>query len=219
MSLVNNIKIHWLGHDGFRIITDNNKVIYIDPYKLSKENQKKNDAELILISHNHFDHLSIEDIRHVIKNNTKIIAAVECKEKLSQEGFTNVKYIEPGQVTHEDSINIEAVHAYNIEKNFHPKDDRKIGFIITCNNTRIYHAGDTDKISEMGKYNPDIALVPVSGVYVMTAEESADCVNNVLKPKIMAIPMHYDSIVGSMQDALKFKELVNICKVEILKQE
>lgn len=219
MSIVNNIKIHWLGHDGFKIITDDNRVIYIDPYKLSKENHKKNDAELILISHNHFDHLSIEDIRHVVNDNTKIIAALECKEKLRQEGFTNVKNVEPGQVTHETSLKIEAVHAYNIDKNFHPKDDKKIGFIITCNNTRIYHAGDTDKISEMDRYVPDIALVPVSGVYVMTAEESADCVNNLLKPTIMAIPMHYGSIVGTVEDALKFKKLVHTCKVEILNQE
>ena len=217
--IVNYIKIHWLGHDSFKIVTDNNRVIYIDPYKLSKVNHKKNDAELVLISHNHFDHLSIEDIRHVINDNTKIIAALECREKLSQEGFTNVKNVEPGQVIHEDGINIEAVHAYNIDKNFHPKEDKKIGFIITCNNTRIYHAGDSDKISEMNKFTPDIALVPVSGVYVMTAEEAADCVNNLLKPTIMAIPMHYGSIVGNVEDALKFKKLVNKCKVEILNQE
>ncbi|HJT83099.1 MAG TPA: MBL fold metallo-hydrolase [Nitrososphaeraceae archaeon] len=217
--IVNNIKIHWLGHDSFKIVTDNNRVIYIDPYKLSKVNHKKNDAELVLISHNHFDHLSIEDIRHVINDNTKIIAALECREKLSQEGFTNVKNVEPGQVIHEDGINIEAVHAYNIDKNFHPKEDKKIGFIITCNNTRIYHAGDSDKIPEMSKFIPDIALVPVSGVYVMTAEEAADCVNNLLRPTIMAIPMHYGSIVGNVEDALKFKKLVNKFKVEILNQE
>ncbi|HET7643592.1 MAG TPA: MBL fold metallo-hydrolase [Nitrososphaeraceae archaeon] len=217
--IVNDIKIHWLGHDSFKIVTDNNRVIYIDPYKLSKVNHKKNDAELVLISHNHFDHLSIEDIRHVINDNTKIIAALECREKLSQEGFTNVKNVEPGQVIHEDGINIEAVHAYNIDKNFHPKEDKKIGFIITCNNTRIYHAGDSDKIPEMSKFAPDIALVPVSGVYVMTPEEAADCVNNLLNPTIMAIPMHYGSIVGNVDDALKFKKLVNKCKVEILNQE
>ena len=217
--IVNNIEIHWLGHDSFKIVTDNNRVIYIDPYKLSKVNHKKNDAELVLISHNHFDHLSIEDIRHVINDNTKIIAALECREKLSQEGFTNVKNVEPGQVIHEDGINIEAVHAYNIDKNFHPKEDKKIGFIITCNNTRIYHAGDSDKISEMSKFTPDIALVPVSGVYVMTAEEAADCVNTLLKPTMIAIPMHYGSIVGNVDDALQFKKLVNKCKVEILNQE
>ncbi|HEX7257073.1 MAG TPA: MBL fold metallo-hydrolase, partial [Nitrososphaeraceae archaeon] len=127
--------------------------------------------------------------------------------------------VEPGQIIQENNINIEIVPAYNVNKNFHPKDDKKVGFIITCSNTRIYHAGDTDKISEMSKYSPDIAIVPVSGVYVMTAEEAADCVNNLLKPTKVAIPMHYGSIVGNLDDALDFKKLVHICKVEILSQE
>ena len=216
---INNITLHWLGHDGFKIVIDDNKVIYIDPYKLSQANHKKNDAELVFISHNHFDHLSIEDLRHIINDETNIIAAVECMEKLNQEGFKNVKNVEPGQIIQENNINIEIVPAYNVNKNFHPKDDKKVGFIITCSNTRIYHAGDTDKISEMAKYSPDIAIVPVSGVYVMTAEEAADCVNNLLKPTKVAIPMHYGSIVGNLDDALKFKKLVHICKVEILSQE
>lgn len=216
---INNIKLNWLGHDSFKIVIDDNKVLYIDPYKLSEANHNKNDADLILISHNHFDHLSIEDLKHVINNETMIIAAIECNEKLKQEGFKNLKNVEPGQTIQEKDIEIEIVSAYNIDKNFHPKDDKKVGFIITCNNMRIYHAGDTDKISEMAKYNPDVALVPVSGVYVMTAEEAADCVNNLLKPTTMAIPMHYGSIVGNIDDALKFKKLVHACKVEILSQE
>jgi len=216
---INNFKLNWLGHDGFKIITDNKKVIYIDPYQLSKPHYNKNDAELILISHNHFDHLSIADIKHLINNETKIIAARECTEKLKQEGFKNLENVEPGQTVQEKNLDIEIVPAYNINKNFHPKNDQKIGFIITCNNTRIYHSGDTDKIPEMSNYNPDIALVPVSGVYVMTAEEAADCVNNLLKPNKMAIPMHYGSIVGELADAMKFKDLVTVCNVEILSKE
>jgi L-ascorbate metabolism protein UlaG (beta-lactamase superfamily) len=217
---INNIKLNWLGHDGFSLITQDNIVIYIDPYKISEVHHKKNDAELVLISHNHFDHLSIEDLRHIINENTKIIAASECIEKLNQEGFKSVKGVEPGQTIEERGTNIEIVPAYNINKNFHPKDDRKVGFILTFDKDfRIYHSGDTDKIPEMSEYKSDVALVPVSGVYVMTAEEAADAVNNLLKPSKLTIPMHYGSIVGSLQDAQKFKKLVKNCPVEILAQE
>jgi L-ascorbate metabolism protein UlaG (beta-lactamase superfamily) len=217
---INNIKFHWLGHDGFKLITPNKKIIYIDPYKISEVHHKKNDAEIVLISHNHFDHLSIEDLRHIINENTKIIAASECIEKLKQEGFKNVKNVEPGQTIEENDISIKIVPAYNINKNFHPKDDRKVGFIITFDKMlRIYHSGDTDKIPEMSDYKSDVALVPVSGVYVMTAEEAADAINNLLKPSKLTIPMHYGTIVGSLDDAIKFKKLVKICEVEILPQE
>ncbi len=217
---VNNIEFNWLGHDGFKLVTADNKVVYIDPYKISEVHHKKNDAEIVLISHNHFDHLSIEDLRHVINEKTMIIAASECIEKLKQEGFKNVKNVEPGQKIEERGVSIEIVPAYNTNKNFHPKDDRKIGFIFSFDKmVKIYHAGDTDKIPEMSEFKPDIALVPVSGVYVMSADEAADAVNNLIKPSKLAIPMHYGTIVGSLDDANKFKTLVKICPVEILAQE
>ncbi|MGB9167430.1 MAG: MBL fold metallo-hydrolase, partial [Nitrososphaeraceae archaeon] len=108
---------------------------------------------------------------------------------------------------------------YNIDKNYHPKEDKKVGFIITTNGTRIYHSGDTDAIPEMNEIKPDIALVPVSGVYVMTAEEAAKAINNMIKPSKAAIPMHYGTIVGTVVDANKFKELVKVCEVVILDSE
>lgn len=217
---VNNIEFNWLGHDSFKLVTPDNKVVYIDPYKISEVHHKKNDAEIVLISHNHFDHLSIEDLRHVINEKTMIIAASECIEKLKQEGFKNVKNVEPGQTIEERGVSIEIVPAYNTNKNFHPKDDKKIGFIFSFDKMlKIYHAGDTDKIPEMSEFKPDIALVPVSGVYVMSADEAADAVNNLIKPSKLAIPMHYGTIVGSLDDAKKFKTLVKICPVEILAQE
>ena len=205
---VNNIEFNWLGHDGFKLVTADNKVVYIDPYKISEVHHKKNDAEIVLISHNHFDHLSIEDLRHVINEKTMIIAASECIEKLKQEGFKNVKNVEPGQTIEERDVNIEIVPAYNINKNFHPKDDRKIGFIFTFDKMlKIYHAGDTDKIPEMSEFKPDIALVPVSGVYVMSADEAADAINNLIKPSKLAIPMHYGTIVGSLDRCKKIQKV------------
>ena len=129
------------------------------------------------------------------------------------------KGVAPGDKLTVQGIPIEAVAAYNTNKHFHPKADGKVGFIITLNEMRIYHTGDTDDIPEMSAIEPDIALVPVSGTYVMTAEEAAKAVNEKIKPKKLAIPMHYGSIVGSKKDAAKFKELVTACPVEILEKD
>lgn len=214
MYSYNDIQLRWLGHDGFKI-SHNNSQIYIDPYRIDRST---NDANILLISHNHYDHLSIEDIKKVINNNTIIIAAEECSESLKDISSEEIRKVRPGDKITLNQYKIEVVEAYNVDKNYHPKDDRKVGFIITIDNTRIYHAGDTDLIPEMETFGSDIALVPVSGTYVMTAEEAALAVNNYIKPKI-AIPMHYNSIVGSTEDAKKFKELVKTAEVVVLEKE
>ena len=209
---------HWLGHDGFRIMAGG-KVIYTDPYQLSKAQHKKNDADIVFISHNHFDHLSMDDLKHVIAKKTSIVAAKECVDQLKAAGAAEVKGVAPGDRLAVQGLQVEVLAAYNTNKKFHPKADGKVGFVITAGNLRIYHTGDTDDIPEMSAAKPDIALVPVSGTYVMTAEEAARAINEKIKPKKLAIPMHYGSIVGSEQDAAKFKQLVNNCTVEILKRE
>lgn len=214
MYSYNDIQLRWLGHDGFKI-SHNNSHIYIDPYRIDRST---NDANILLISHNHYDHLSIEDIKKVINNNTIIIAAEECSESLKDISSEEIRKVRPGDKITLNQYKIEVVEAYNVDKNYHPKDDRKVGFIITIDNTRIYHAGDTDLIPEMEIFGSDIALVPVSGTYVMTAEEAALAVNNYIKPKV-AIPMHYNSIVGSTEDAKKFKELVKTADVVVLEKE
>ncbi|HEY9491591.1 MAG TPA: MBL fold metallo-hydrolase, partial [Nitrososphaeraceae archaeon] len=114
---------------------------------------------------------------------------------------------------------VEIVPAYNVNKKFHPKDDNKVGFIFVLSKQRIYHTGDTDIISEMKSTTPDIAFVPVSGTYVMTAEEAAQAVNEIIKPTKLAIPMHYGAIIGTQKDAEIFTELVKICKAKILERE
>jgi L-ascorbate metabolism protein UlaG (beta-lactamase superfamily) len=214
----NGIKFHWLGHDGFRIVADG-KTIYIDPYQLSKAQQNKNDADIVLISHNHFDHLSMDDLKHVIGKKTSIVAAKEGVDQLKGAGAAEVKGVSPGDRLSVQGMAVEAIAAYNTNKKFHPKADGKVGFVITINNTRVYHTGDTDDTPELGTANPDVALVPVSGTYVMTAEEAAKAVNEKIKPKKLAIPMHYGSIVGSEKDATKFKQLVTACPVQILNRE
>lgn len=217
------IQIYWTGHDGFRLIgTDNanmKKIIYIDPYKLTKSQQNRNDADILLISHNHFDHLSKNDIEQVVDTKTTVVAPQDCIEQLKGFDVQELKSAKPSEKLIVQNVPIEVVPAYNINKEFHPKSDGNVGYISIINNKRIYHAGDTDMIPEMKVTLPDIALVPVSGTYVMTAEEAATAVNEFIKPSKFAIPMHYGSIVGNEDDAKRFSELVNVCEIKILHQE
>jgi len=210
------VKFSWLGHDGFRIVAG--KTVYVDPYKLAKGQYDRKDADIVLISHNHFDHLSLDDLRHVVGPNTSIVAARECGTQLKPLGV-EAKLVAPGDRLTVKDVPIEVVAAYNTNKDFHPKADGKVGFVVTLAGLRIYHTGDTDIIPEMESAKPDVALVPVSGTYVMTADEAAKAVNERIKPRMLAIPMHYASIVGTEDDARRFKGLVKACPVEILSRE
>ncbi|HSO20633.1 MAG TPA: MBL fold metallo-hydrolase [Desulfosarcina sp.] len=185
--------IHWLGHDGFRI--DAGKVIYIDPYQITGGVP----ADIILVTHEHFDHCSPEDVAKVQGENTKIVTEKDSAKKLKGD----VRVIAPGGSVTVEGVKIEAVPAYNVNKQFHPKEKGWLGFIVEVDGVRIYHAGDTDVIPEMANFKTDIALLPVSGTYVMTAEEAAEAALTI-KPKI-AVPMHYGAIVGEENDAVRFK--------------
>ena len=212
------IKIKWLGHDSF-ILVGNVKII-IDPYKITPQEK----ADLILISHNHFDHLSVDDLKNVSTGDTTIVAANECIDMLTGFTFKEKIGMHPGQEKTIRGIKIKSIPAYNLdkinpgtEKPFHPKEDNKIGFLFELNGVTIYHTGDTDLIPDMSDIRPEIALMPVSGTYVMTAQEAAKAVEKI-KPKIV-IPMHYGTIVGSEKDAHDFKQLVKSCEVQILTKE
>lgn len=213
------LEFRWTGHDGFRI-TDlkNKRIIYIDPFQLSKRHKTK-DADIVLVSHDHFDHLSIEDLTEIVNSNTEIVAAKECLGKLQDLPAGRITTLNPGERASPRGLVVEAIRAYNTNKKFHPKEDNKIGFVITVDGHRIYHSGDTDIIPEMSGLNPDIALLPVSGTYVMTADEAARATDEFIKPRKFAIPMHYGSIVGSEEDANKFKTAVRTCEVRILNKE
>jgi len=155
----NNITLDWLGHAGFRIKSAE-KVIYIDPFKINSTEP----ADFILLTHEHYDHCSREDIEKIINKNTVIITTPDCQSKLSNLDIKGVTTMTPGNKINANGFLIEAVPAYNTNKQFHPKENEWLGFIITINNTKIYHAGDTDNIPEMlSLKNIDIALIPVSG--------------------------------------------------------
>jgi L-ascorbate metabolism protein UlaG (beta-lactamase superfamily) len=196
----------WLGHDGF-LIRGNGKVIVIDPYEV-KECEP---ADIILITHEHYDHCSPQDVKKIQKDSTVIVTEGHSAKNLSGD----VRVVRPGDKLTVSGIPVEAVPAYNTNKAFHPKDNGWLGFIVTVDGVRIYHAGDTDLIPEMATFQTDIALLPVSGTYVMTAEEAVEAAN-MIKPKLV-IPMHYGAIVGSASDAQRFSDaLRGICEVEVL---
>ncbi len=197
--------IHWLGHDSFRL--EGEATVYIDPWKLPPDSPK---ADIILITHDHYDHCSPEDVARIQKPDTVIVTIPAAAKKLKGE----VKTVKPGDKITVKGVEIEAVPAYNTDKPFHPRGAGHVGFIVTLGGKRIYHAGDTDFIPEMKNLKVDIALLPVSGTYVMTAEEAARAAD-AIKPEV-AIPMHYGEIVGSERDAERFRELTSV-NVVILK--
>ena len=211
------VKVTWLGHDGFRI--QNGQVIYIDPFKIEGGGPK---ADILLVSHEHSDHCSPDDLNKVVSANTVIVAHSQSKSELGKLKVKELKIIKPGDKLAVGDVGIEAVPAYNVNKfrepgkPFHPKEDGKLGFIVTVKGVKIYHTGDTDHIPEMKNIRADIALLPVSGTYVMTAKEAAEAAATI-NPKF-AIPMHYGAIVGDRNDAETFKGLVK-CEVKILEKE
>lgn len=205
-----------MGHDGFRI--EDGQVIYIDPFQIEGGTK----ADLVLVSHEHSDHCNVDDLKKIVGPSTVIVAHSQSKEELSKLKVKEVRIVKPGDKIKVGDIGIEAVPAYNLNKfrepgkPFHPKEDGKVGYIVTVKGVRIYHAGDTDHIPEMKGLRPDIALLPVSGTYVMTVQEAVEATASV-NPKVV-IPMHYGAIVGSKSDAESFSKLVK-CEVKILEKE
>jgi L-ascorbate metabolism protein UlaG (beta-lactamase superfamily) len=211
---IKGLNIELLGHA--TVMIEKDKTIIIDPFKVD-DNSKK--ADIILITHTHQDHLSIEDIEKVRKQDTVFVAVEDAKETLEKLD-NKVVYVKPDQEETIENIKLKTVRAYNIDKfrnpgePFHPKENNWIGYIIDVDGVKVYHSGDTDVIPEMKEVETDIALLPVGGTYTMTAKEAAQATKE-LKRCDLAIPIHYGVIVGDKNDAEKFKELAE-CEVKIL---
>ncbi|MBI2452060.1 MBL fold metallo-hydrolase [Candidatus Pacearchaeota archaeon] len=214
---IDDIELEFLGHSGFLISCNEGKKIAIDPYNVS-ENVPK--VDLILITHSHYDHCSIKDIEKLSKQGTTIIIPADAQSKITKIKNIEMQLIEIGDEIKFNGFKIEAVSAYNVDKKFHPKSEEWLGYVVKLNNVVLYHSGDTDKIPEMekltgyGKHgNFFVALLPVSGTYVMDSDEAAE-VANILSPDL-AIPMHYGAgVAGTLADAEKFIKLCNDLNVK-----
>jgi len=199
--------IHWLGHDGFYVT--GSKVVYFDPWEISDGPK----ADVICISHEHFDHCSPSDVEKVSKDDTVIVTETVSAEKLSGD----IRVLKPGESVEVAGVRVTAVPSYNTDKSFHPKSNEWLGFVVEMDGVRIYHAGDADFIPEMKDLDVDIALIPVSGTYVMDADQAIEAAR-AIKPKI-AVPMHYGKIVGSEADAKKFAEALKDEMTVVIKQK
>lgn len=206
IQVTGDLKIKWLGHASF-LITFNNKIIYIDPYKLKEEIK----ADYIFITHSHHDHFSPEDISKIVKENTKIYATSDCSLSLNSV----IEHIKPGFSKDVGGFTVKAIPAYNPNKSFHPKSKNWVGYIFNFNNKKIYHTGDCDLIPEMQNLDVDIVLIPVGGTYTFDAKE-ATIACDTIKPKKFAIPMHYGTIVGNRNDADIFQKY---CKFKVQRMD
>lgn len=199
-------------HNSIKIATEVGPV-YVDPFQIDEESH---DAAFILITHDHYDHFSVKDIRKVAAKETVLVVPDAMEEKTGEVAdlVSRIETVNPGATFDIDGLKLETVPMYNILKPFHPRKAGWVGYILIVNGQRIYIAGDIDLIKEARAVKCDVALVPVGGFYTMDATKAAKLVNEI-KPSV-AIPVHYGNLVGTAKDAEKFAELVKEpVKVEI----
>jgi len=209
--------VEWLGHSGFRIAAGGRR-IYIDPYRVAADAPK---ADLILVTHDHYDHFSPQDVEALSTADTELIAPARVAEKMNGR----VHSIAPGEEIEPErmrGVSVRAVAAYNTSKRnadgrvFHPREAGGVGFDLNVRGERLYHAGDTDVIPEMDTVvGVDVALLPVSGTYVMTASEAAEAARRIA-PRV-AVPMHWGGQLGSRADAEEFARAAPV-EVRILEE-
>lgn len=197
------------------ILIKKGKVIYIDPFRIK---ETYNDADIIMITHDHYDHYSEEDIEKIRKEGTKIVLPIGLEEKAMNIGFKkeNIIVVKPNQQHNIEQIKIETIPSYNIGKKFHPKENNWVGYILEIEGIRYYVPGDTDITEENKEVKCDVAFMPVGGTYTMNSKEAAELTNEI-KPKVV-VPIHYGEVVGSNKDAIDFANRISKeikCKILI----
>ncbi|MHC1624475.1 MAG: MBL fold metallo-hydrolase [Methermicoccaceae archaeon] len=191
------VEITWLGHASFRI-KGTSTIMYIDPYVIDEHPPK---GDVVLVTHEHYDHCSMENIPILLKKGGVVITTKGCADTLDIEA----RVVREGDEVTINDVTVEVVPAYNISKPFHPRGFG-VGFIVEIDGVRIYHAGDTDLIPEMKDVVTDVALLPIGGTYTMGPEDAVEAAS-LIKPGLV-IPMHYNYLSGLEQDATLFAESV-----------
>lgn len=207
------MNIEVFAQNAIKITTKEGKNIYCDPFKLKKG--LPNDADIIFITHEHFDHFSPEDINIIKNSSTKIVVTKDLYERTIELGFDkkNVLTVTPNNEYNFEGIVFNTIPAYNINKNFHKREYEWVSYLLKIDDEVVYIAGDTDVTDEALNVKCDIAFVPIGGTYTMTAGEAAKLIEHIL-PRKYVVPTHYQTIVGSVEDAVKFKKLLEN-KVEV----
>lgn len=202
------MKISINAHSSIKIESD--KIIYFDPFLIKEESH---DADIIFITHDHYDHFSLEDIKKVEKEDTIYVIPDNMYNLLGGE---NVVVLNPNEKTNIEEYEVVSVPSYNVNKQFHPKEKGNLGYIVKLEDKRVFVAGDSDANEDNTKIKVDIALVPIGGKYTMDYKEASDYINKI-KPEL-AIPTHYGSNgIGDIKDGERFKELVDSSiKVDLL---
>jgi len=195
------VRITWLGHAGIKI-PGASATVYIDPWKIGKSPGR---ADIVLLTHDHYDHYSEEDVKIISDADTHVVAP------MSAPVVTDL--ITPGTSLSIKGVSIRAIPAYNLEKAFHPKAKGWVGYIVTIDGKTIYHSGDTDRIPEMKGIAVDVVLISVGGTFTMDAREASEALKDM--KTTYAIPIHYGEVAGTRKDAEKFAKLCS-CDVRVL---
>jgi L-ascorbate metabolism protein UlaG (beta-lactamase superfamily) len=203
-------KVTWYKQSG--ILWRGTPVVYVDPWDVPEGEPT---ADVILITHAHFDHFSEADISKLSKTGTIVVAPEDVAAQLSSG---DVRAVKPGARLDAGGVAVEAVPAYNARaerKDFHPRDNNWVGYVLDLAGTRAYLAGDTDHIPEMADIDAEVAFVPIGGTYTMDADEAAAAVKDIA-PKT-AVPYHFGFVVGSKADAERFVKAIAPVEGRILK--
>lgn len=196
-----------LNHSSIKI--SGKRILYFDPFEITEESH---DADIIFITHDHFDHYSPEDIRKILKSDTVLVMPESMKGQEKKAEASSCEFIAPNGTAEINELKVKAIPAYNRLKPFHTKGKNFVGYLVTMKDVTYYVAGDTDMTPDNQEVKCDVALVPVGGKYTMNYKEAAKLVNQMM-PRLV-VPTHYGKVVGSPDDGKKFAELVDE-KIEV----